>query len=147
MQKYPTTVLDLMTEEMKSRSDGKLHMPSIKTIPSDQISDPKAWTEAIPPKRDATKLIVLIRRFCRQDIFEAIKKALIEIHVPCLVWDEKIFPSDDRDRWQEKYAHNRLNEVLTKLGSPNQTDRWRLSALGTLKNVRSKKCCLFLDGL
>jgi len=65
----------------------------------------------------------------REDVFHLIKRELLELHIPCLVWPERGFPQDDRDVWQMRYAKRRLNELLLKTGSKKQTRNWALSAL------------------
>ena len=73
--------------------------------------------------------LVLILKETREDIFKQVKKKLIGARVPCIVWEERRFPEDDRENWQEKYADAKFREILTKMGSKRQTRNWPLSAL------------------
>lgn len=124
------TTIHEYSEKLRSKNpDIRIKQGTSIGIMPERAQLTEAWLEKIEehvtPK---VQLVVIIQESLREDIFHAIKTQLIMKHIPCLCWQAQRVPTEDKDRWMQKYARKRYEEIITKIGSKNQT---------------RGRCCLF----
>ena len=130
--KVGTTIHEYSEKLRASNPDIRIKQATSIGITPERAQLTDAWLEKIEEHvTPRVQLVVIIQESLREDIFHAVKRQLIMKHVPCLCWQAQRIPTEDRDRWMQKYARKRYEEIITKIGSKNQT-RGRCCLIGEI---------------